>query len=462
MFVSTANNVTESDLQNLQNYTDKQRAIVIYLYLVGENGKNYNLQEVAKKVFNIDDGRQVSSICRCYNIGEQTHRRNSGIYSLHSEFCKKYGQVTLELIQEFVAQYPNGCYLETNIEDFIIKKVNDDRESLAMLNLIVDEGMKEIEDYQKKENEQKQQWLKENRERLEEEKERKQKAKIEAEVYEKKVFDTCFSWVSNALKSHKLHQKNEIISINEIVLFGKYYLKDESNIDNNKSDIPWIVLDKIGNNYLLMSQFALAKKQIIEEHLPKDFGMIYYKDLIIRKWLNDDFYNDAFSEIEKENIIPYKVKNEINIQNGGYAFSFVDKIKKKLNYKINNEILSDKVFVLSIDELKKYSGNNYNNLPCKFSDAIQSTFDCINNYENSYLTRSMERNGNSIQKITFFGGLEYSEENQIINDIPKEAFMPYDCLEPEKYNAGIKLKMEGDPNIVGVRPSILVKEDAIL
>ena len=129
---------------------------------------------------------------------------------------------------------------------------------------------------------------------------------------------------------------NANIKIGDYVRFGKYYDIDDEDIVK-KVPIVWRVLD-IEDGYCL-----LLSKNILKT-MPYNFSWnpTNWKESNIRIWLNYDFYDSAFDNKEKE-----LIKRIFNENLGNYAFNLSQ------DYKTN-----DKVFLLSIEEIKKY--NTYN------------------------------------------------------------------------------------------------------
>ncbi len=106
------------------------------------------------------------------------------------------------------------------------------------------------------------------------------------------------------------------------VKFGNYHNSDE-----------WIVLDKQENRMLLISKYALDCQ-------PYNTSIIdvTWESCSLRKWLNDDFLNEAFSKKEQSII----AKTDISAD-------------KNPEYSTNpGNVKTDKVFLLSITEAKKY------------------------------------------------------------------------------------------------------------
>ena len=117
----------------------------------------------------------------------------------------------------------------------------------------------------------------------------------------------------------------------EIIQFGKYYNDAEGKIS---APISWLVISKTKEEMVLLSE------QIID-YLPfsKD-GNNDYLQSDIRKWLNEDFFNTAFSKEEQAQII-----------------------------EIDNE---DKVSLLSIDYYDTKYFPTFNSLKAKYSDFAKN------------------------------------------------------------------------------------------
>ena len=122
------------------------------------------------------------------------------------------------------------------------------------------------------------------------------------------------------IASNNIVLLDENICSGDIVSFGK----------NNRE---WIVLVKEGKKVLL-----LAKESVGERQYHTTYEDITWEECSLRQWLNYDFYNDSFSEAEKERICKTIVKNPDNAEYGTEG---------------GNDI-KDKIFLLSLDEAEKY------------------------------------------------------------------------------------------------------------
>ena len=92
----------------------------------------------------------------------------------------------------------------------------------------------------------------------------------------------------------------------DIFTFGSY--EQDNDTSNGKEPIEWIVLSKNDKEMLVLSRYALDHKLYNEEFVDK----ITWEECTLRKWINDDFYNAAFSKAEKSLIKTKTLKNNGN------------------------------------------------------------------------------------------------------------------------------------------------------
>ena len=140
-------------------------------------------------------------------------------------------------------------------------------------------------------------------------------------------------------------------------------LNNESAIIDDASDeddkiyvndkIEWIVLeiDKENKKALLFSKY------ILDMHaFDKKSDNITWENSEIRRWLNEDFYNEAFDEKEKERILETELKNDYD-----YDINYIDanddvtSDERVRLFKIDKNTV-DKIFLLSANEIEKYFG----------------------------------------------------------------------------------------------------------
>ena len=106
-------------------------------------------------------------------------------------------------------------------------------------------------------------------------------------------------------------------NLGDTIFFGATDQDNDST--NGLEPIEWLIIDKDGEQYLLISKYALVSLQY--NKVAEDTS---WANCSLRYWLNNDFLNDSFSTEELNNISTVKSP------------------------------LSDKVFVLSIDEATQY------------------------------------------------------------------------------------------------------------
>ena len=110
------------------------------------------------------------------------------------------------------------------------------------------------------------------------------------------------SGMAKAADSSEL--KNPVVSKTETtwdrVVFGSYY----SEVQEKDVPITWRVLNVSGNDAFLISDEILAMKNYNDEA-----KAVTWADSSLRSWLNDDFFNNAFTEEERAAVIQTEIQN---------------------------------------------------------------------------------------------------------------------------------------------------------
>jgi len=88
-----------------------------------------------------------------------------------------------------------------------------------------------------------------------------------------------------------------------VMEFGSYPFE----ADGTRKPVWWIVLKKENGKALLLSMYGLDAKQYNEE-----WEAVTWETCTLRKWLNEDFYNESFTEEEKKRICQTAVVNKDN------------------------------------------------------------------------------------------------------------------------------------------------------
>ena len=117
--------------------------------------------------------------------------------------------------------------------------------------------------------------------------------------------------------------------VGSIITMGKFEM--DNNTDNGSDTITWRVIDEKADRFLLISEYCISKQKTSSSYST-------WENSISRKWLNETFYNDAFTQEEQDKIILSKIVNEDNTDTGTEGGNNTD----------------DYLFLLSIDEVNKY------------------------------------------------------------------------------------------------------------
>lgn len=140
---------------------------------------------------------------------------------------------------------------------------------------------------------------------------------------------------SNEKKNSILSKYKDIslkkAKVGSIVFFGTY--DQDNDTSNGKEDIEWQVLAKENNKILIISKYALNCVQYNSE-----YREVTWETCTLRKWLNENFINSAFSLDEQKLIQETIVLAD-----------------KNLEYSTNSgNTTKDKIYLLSIDEVNRY------------------------------------------------------------------------------------------------------------
>lgn len=124
-------------------------------------------------------------------------------------------------------------------------------------------------------------------------------------------------------------QDLENLSVGAEVIFGTY--EQDGDSSNGAEPVPWIVMDQTDEGYLLISKYIL------------DCGPYYgyawdrWEHAALRTWLNGTFYNTAFSQTEKEQMLTMELTNSYD-----YEFGTAD------------TIVGDPVVILNTADIEYY------------------------------------------------------------------------------------------------------------
>ena len=126
-------------------------------------------------------------------------------------------------------------------------------------------------------------------------------------------------------------EKNKNPIVGNSIFFGKF--EQDNNDSDGKEDIEWLVLAKENNKVFVVSKYALSNKAFNDQE-----EEITWKQCSLRKWLNSDFLESAFTTDEQKSICETDVSSDIAFPTDSQSV----------------EDVSDKIFLLSYSEVEKF------------------------------------------------------------------------------------------------------------
>lgn len=133
-----------------------------------------------------------------------------------------------------------------------------------------------------------------------------------------------------------------IEKIGQILEFGRY----PQGSDGGILPIKWRVLDINNKKALLLSVYGLEVKSYKNRYKKGDWGYTSWSKSGIRRWLNNDFYTQAFSDKETERIIASENDNVIHVE-------YDRRPRIRTRHAVST---TDNVFLLSVSDVELYLG----------------------------------------------------------------------------------------------------------
>ena len=147
----------------------------------------------------------------------------------------------------------------------------------------------------------------------------------------------------------------------ETVAFGRY--EQDNNPDNGPEPIQWIVLEEQEGKRLLYAKDLLDKHRYNET-----YGSITWAESDLRAWLNNEFFQAAFTEEEQAAILLIDVDNSAAQCHPKYQAT-------------GGADTQDKVFLISYAEAAKYFEDNESRRAAPTDYAIAQGVKANNYYE---------------------------------------------------------------------------------
>ena len=183
------------------------------------------------------------------------------------------------------------------------------------------------------------------------------------------VFKDIDIWGAEHTESIQKEQeaKKNSIDENNTITMGTY--EQDADESNGKEAIEWIVLEKQGSRKLLISKYALDcqpytivktnngyKKWYNEDKYNTEDIDITWEDSSVRDWLNNEFFNEAFSQEEQKHISISTVENE------------QVKLTDRWN-SVGGNTTEDKVFLLSYEEYMSFFNGEETCIPSVYATS---------------------------------------------------------------------------------------------
>ncbi len=200
--------------------------------------------------------------------------------------------------------------------------------------------------------------------------------------------------VASLYEQYKV-EKFKTAKVGSTIYFGTF--EQDNDAANGKEDIQWEVLAIEDGKALVVSRQGLACRQYHERD-----ENVTWESCTLRAWLNETFWNEAFSEEEKGKILTVTVpvdKNIINEQDQGNP-------------------TEDRVFVLSSKELDTYLAEPEFRTSRATKQAVaEGAFANPTTGNGWYWTRTVARYSNQVQTVDGYG-----EINKFGDGVAKEYY----------------------------------------
>ena len=133
----------------------------------------------------------------------------------------------------------------------------------------------------------------------------------------------------------------------DVIKLGKYKYEVDDEGNAIDADIEWNVLCVENDRVLVISKYVLDTMEYTKNDR-RGNSYSTWETCSLRKWLNDDFYNEAFEGYEKN--IPQLTLND----NRTYRYVSTDIYGRQTVITKEWNETKDKIFCLSVDEIYKY------------------------------------------------------------------------------------------------------------
>lgn len=177
-----------------------------------------------------------------------------------------------------------------------------------------------------------------------------------------------------------------VYRIGDVFQFGFY--EQDGNTKNGTEPIQWRVLDSEQGKILVISVKAIECKQFHS----KD-KTVTWENSDLRQWLNNDFYQTAFSESERKSILLSNVSSESNPENN------IDPGANTTDY----------IYIPSISEMQQYFKSNSDRkcVASKYAISRGAYAPKDQNYCTWWLLRNPGEAGDKVANVNTDGRIDY-------------------------------------------------------
>lgn len=200
--------------------------------------------------------------------------------------------------------------------------------------------------------------------------------------------------------------------VGDVVTLGAY--EQDDDYSNGSEDIEWIIINKTGGKILLLSKYVL-------DTVPYDTSgeATTWEKSEMREWLNNEFYNEAFKNTNTENIVETKLKTP-----------------KAAGGTSGGKDTTDKIFLLSVDEVKKYLPDEDSRTALPTDYAIGRSIADEYKYDTVWWRlRTPGKNGKTTAGIHAEGGINFNGRDNDREDLGVRPALWFDLDAFKKANA---------------------------
>lgn len=190
--------------------------------------------------------------------------------------------------------------------------------------------------------------------------------------------------------------------VGDVVEFGVY--EQNGNADDGAEPIEWVVVSENEDNLILVSRYCLDCVPYNQTRVETD-----WEKSSLRQWLNNEFYNNAFSQKEKSGIVAMGEALQIDNSDGGESL-----------------FLEDNVSILSVTQAKSlYEYDSW-----RVAEPTQYAINNGAHVENGYcwwwLRNNLGSADNQMAKYVHFNGGIYDQGFAV--DFNSVAVRPVICV----------------------------------